>query len=82
MGKYEDTFNDIMSGRKDNNIRFGDVRSLLDHLGFEYRISGDHFIYYMPSMPENINIQPLGSKAKAYQVKQIRRFFTCYKIDL
>ncbi|MBO4374615.1 MAG: hypothetical protein J5829_05875 [Lachnospiraceae bacterium] len=30
----------------------------------------------------NINIQPKGSKAKAYQVKQIRQFLTYNKIGL
>ena len=82
MGNYKDTYYDIMSGRKDSNIRFGDLQALLDHIGFDCRIKGDHFIYYLEDMPENINIQPTGNKAKTYQIKQIRRFFHRYGIDV
>lgn len=49
-------------------------------LNFEYRVKGDHFIYYRNDIPEIINIQPRGNKAKGYEVKQIRLLFKQYGI--
>lgn len=66
------TYNDIMSGQRDNNIRFADLQHVLQSLDFLCRIKGDHFIYYRDDIPEIINIQPKGNKAKPYQIRQIR----------
>lgn len=74
------TYNDIMSGQRDNNIRFADLQYVLQSLGFLCRIKGDHFIYYRADIPEIINIQPKGNKAKPYQIRQIRMLFTKYGI--
>lgn len=71
-----------MSGMQDNNIKFKELQKLLDILGFGHRIRGDHFIYYYGNLPENINIQPDGSMAKPYQVKQIRNYLLKYCIGL
>lgn len=71
-------YNDIMSGKSDNNIRFNDFRNLLVSCGFSERIKGDHFIYKRSDIPERINIQPNGNKAKIYQVKQVRMIFEKY----
>ena len=65
----------ILSGRSDNNISFDSLCRLLVSLGFEQRIRGDHHIFTRDGIPEILNIQPRGSQAKAYQVKQIRRRF-------
>lgn len=62
----------ILSGRSDNNISFDSLCRLLVSLGFEQRIRGDHHIFTRDGIPEILNIQPRGSQAKAYQVKQIR----------
>lgn len=72
------TYNTIMSGKNDNNIRFVDLRNLILSLGFQERVRGDHFIYTRNGIVEKINIQPNGNKAKAYQVKQIRFLFIKY----
>ena len=74
------TYDMVMSGKSDNNIRFNDLRKLLDSLNFEYRVKGDHFIYYRNDIPEIINIQPRGNKAKGYEIKQIRLLFKQYSI--
>ncbi|MBS5368946.1 MAG: type II toxin-antitoxin system HicA family toxin [Coprobacillus cateniformis] len=71
---------DIVEGKRDNNIKFSELQALLIRLGFECRIKGDHFIYYRHDIPEIINIQPQGNKAKAYQIKQIRLLFNKYGI--
>ncbi len=47
-------------------------RELLLHLGFDERIRGSHHLYRKEGIVEKINIQRAGSKAKPYQIKQIR----------
>lgn len=42
--QIEKLYQSVMSGMQDNNIKFRDLRNLLENLGFEYRIKGDHFI--------------------------------------
>ena len=71
MGHYDKVFSDVISGRKDTNIRFNDLCGLLDNMEFRCSIRGDHYIYRRDDTPI-INIQPDGNKAKAYQVKQVR----------
>ena len=82
MPSDQQILTDILSGRKDANIRFSDLCKLLDALGFKCRIKGDHFIYFSEQMPEIINIQPEGNKAKAYQVKQVRNLVLRYKLEV
>ena len=73
---------DVMSGTKDNNIRFADLQKLLETLGFQCRIKGDHFIYTKKGIDEIINIQPDKNKAKSYQIKQIRTLILKYKMEV
>jgi len=68
----------ILSGIQDNNIRFDDLRKVLLQLGFAERVKGDHFIYKRDDIPERVNIQPSGNKAKGYQVRQIRVIINKY----
>ena len=68
MGRKEKTYEKIMNGYSDSNIDFNDLRVVLEWLGFTCRIKGDHFIYFRKDIPDIINVQPLGNKAKAYQV--------------
>lgn len=71
-------YNAVISGDNDKNIRFADFRNLIIDLGFKERIKGDHFIYKRDDIPERINIQPDGNKAKPYQVKQVRLIINKY----
>jgi hypothetical protein len=48
-------------------------------LGFDERIRGSHHIYSKEGVEEIVNLQPLGSRAKAYQVKQVRGIILKYK---
>jgi predicted RNA binding protein YcfA (HicA-like mRNA interferase family) len=70
----------VLSGTSDRNIMFKDLCRLLDRLGFSVRIKGDHHIYTKSNVDEIINIQPIGSKAKPYQVKQVRDVILKYKL--
>ena len=69
----------ILQGTADANIRFEDLRSLLGALGFGERIRGDH-IFSKPGVAEILNLQPRGSLAKPYQVKQVRAVIVRYKL--
>ena len=80
MSQYEKLLLSILSGTQDRNILFADLRVVLDRLGFQCRIKGDHFIYTKDGVEEIINIQPKGSKAKPYQVKQVRNIILKYQL--
>lgn len=82
MPTIEKLMQSILSGTKDSNIKFMDLQKILDILGFYHRVKGDHFIYYKDGIQEIINIQPIGNKAKAYQVKQIRNLILKYKLEV
>ncbi|NEO68279.1 type II toxin-antitoxin system HicA family toxin [Moorena sp. SIO3H5] len=78
MGKYEKLLQKILTGTSDNNIKFSELCQLLKKLGFDERIRGDHYIFTKDNVEEIINIQPLGTKAKAYQVRQVRNLIVKY----
>ena len=70
----------VLQGGADANIRFGDLQSLLVDLGFSERIKGSHHIFTRPDVAEILNLQPRGSLAKPYQVKQVRKVIVQYKL--
>ena len=70
----------ILGGRSDANIPFNDLRGLLQKLGFSERIRGSHHIFHREAVDEIINLQPKGSKAKPYQVKQVRNIILKYHL--
>lgn len=80
MSQYEKLLLSILSGTKDKSLLFTDLQTLLDHLDFQCRIRGDHFIYTKDDVEEIINIQPIGNKAKPYQVKQGRNIILKYQL--
>ena len=70
----------ILEGSSDANIRFSELRAVLRRLGFEERIRGSHHIFSAATAEEILNLQPKGSMAKAYQVKQVRNVIIRYKL--
>ena len=80
MGQFEKLLTRILSGTNDSNMLFADLQKILERLGFNCRIKGDHFIYTKEGVEEIINIQPVGNKAKAYQVKQVRNIIVRYRM--
>lgn len=80
MSKFGHLWITILAATSDNNIGFAELRNLLKGLGFDERVKGDHFIFSKTGVAEIINIQPEGSKAKAYQVKQVRNLILRYKL--
>jgi DNA-binding transcriptional regulator PaaX len=80
MGKYENLLLQIVQGASDANISFGDLCRLLKKLGFDERIRGSHHIFRKAGVIEKINLQQDGSKAKAYQVRQVRNVIVKYNL--
>lgn len=74
------TLDRVLRGVSDANIRFDELRRVLKRLGFEERIRGDHHIFSRDGVEEILNLQPRGSLAKAYQVKQVRTVVVQYKL--
>ena len=57
------------------------LRQLLIRLSFDERIKGDHHIFTREGVVEEIlSLQPKGSMAKPYQVKQVRNVIVRYKL--
>lgn len=80
MSKYEKLLVQILRGSSDANISFADLCSLLRRLDFDERIRGSHHIFTREGAEEILNLQPINSKAKAYQVKQVRGIILKYKL--
>lgn len=80
MGKSEKLLLKILRGTSDGNIPFDQLCQLLQNIGFEERIRGSHHIFTKEGTEEILNIQSKDSKAKAYQVKQIRQVILKYRL--
>jgi len=80
--KYKKLLLKILQGTSDANISFSGICRLMRELGFNERIRGDHHIFFKEGIEEILNLQPKGSKAKPYQVKQIRNVILRYKLNL
>ena len=81
MARSDQLLSRILHGAADANIAFNQLRNLLRRLGFAERIRGDHPIFTKSGVAEIINLQPQGSKAKPYQVKQVRGVIVKYQLS-
>ncbi len=80
MPRRESLLLKILRGRSDAAIPFAALRRLLHHLGFAERVRGSHHIFSKGGVEEILNLQPRGSDAKPYQVKQVRTVILNYKL--
>lgn len=72
-------YSDVISGKADNNINFNDFRNLIVDLGFNFiRQNGSHIQYFHNGINAFVNIQKDGSKAKGYEVRQLRKIIQKY----
>jgi predicted RNA binding protein YcfA (HicA-like mRNA interferase family) len=78
--RIQQTLFRVLRGTSDANLRFNDLRKLLEGLGFIERIKGSHHIFAQDGIADIVNLQPDGSKAKPYQVKQVRQLINKYKL--
>ncbi len=81
MGRLEKILDLILRGGSNQNIAFDDLVFLLERLGFEKRIKGSHHVFSKDGVAEIINLQPSGSKAKPYQVRQVRNIIVKHKMS-
>jgi predicted RNA binding protein YcfA (HicA-like mRNA interferase family) len=81
VARYEKLRLRILEGKSDANIHFDDLRHLLEWLGFEERTRGSHHIFRKRGVRELINLQQEGSKAKVYQVRQVRLVILRYALE-
>lgn len=66
-----------------HNLRFGDLVTLVEAAGFSLkRVSGGHHIYAHPNIMEQLNLQNVKGKAKAYQVKQFIDLVETYNLTI
>jgi predicted RNA binding protein YcfA (HicA-like mRNA interferase family) len=76
----EKTIERLLRGQSDASVRFEELCHLLQAKGFRMRVSGSHHIFTQPRVLERINLQREGSKAKPYQVRQVRKILAQYKM--
>ena len=82
MSNPKKTLERLLCGHADASLSFADLVRLLDKLGFTSRIHGSHHIFHQTGIEEILNLQPKGSQAKPYQVRQVRDVVLKYKLSL
>jgi len=82
MSSIEKIIDKILSGKSDNNIDFNDLKKVVLSFGFNERIAGSHHVFTQKNYNILINLQKdKGSKAKPYQVKQVRKIIIQYFLN-
>jgi hypothetical protein len=80
MSQRDKLLKKILLGMSDENIPFDGICQLLRFLGFAERIRGSHHIFTKEKIEEILNLQPKGSNAKPYQVRQVRNLILKHKL--
>lgn len=80
MSKFEKLRQKIVEGRSDANIDFEDLRNFLLVLGFVERIKGSHHNFRKEGVADKPNLQRDGSRARSYQVRQVRAIIKKYDL--
>ncbi len=69
--------------RNPQGLRFEEVKKLAQAFGFRMdRVSGSHHIFIKTGIPNLVNLQNCGGKAKAYQVKQLLKLAELHNLTL
>lgn len=65
------------------NLRFAEALVLAQAFGFALsRVRGSHHILTHSELPELLNMQDVGGKAKSYQIRQLLRLVERYNLKL
>lgn len=80
VSRQDKSLEKILRGTSDANVSFHELCDLLLDLGFSERVRGSHHIFVKQNVQEILNLQASGSKAKVYQVKQVRQVILRYKL--
>ena len=79
MTRHEKVLRRVLSGTADDAIGFEELCGLLRRLGFgERQRRSSHRIFFRDGVQEILNLQPRGSHAKGYQVRQVREVVLKY----
>jgi predicted RNA binding protein YcfA (HicA-like mRNA interferase family) len=79
--KPRKTLEKILAGS--SNIAFADMCRLVEGFGFHLaRVRGSHHIFAHPDVPELVNLQEVGGKAKPYQIRQFLKLVEEYNLEL
>ena len=63
------------------NVRFNDLCNAAEAFGFRFKGGkGSHRIFVKDNVPEFLNFQNVGGRAKPYQVKQFIRIVEKYNL--
>lgn len=79
MSKHEKLLERLRDSQRDASWDFSELCQLLQKLGFEMRIAGSHHFFRKPGVADASNLQPAGSQAKAYQVRQARKVLEAHR---
>lgn len=80
MTRWDRLTDRILRPGAEADVGFDELCGLLAHLGFEMRVRGSHHLFSKPGVVERINLQRDGSKAKPYQVRQVRVVILKYRL--
>jgi predicted RNA binding protein YcfA (HicA-like mRNA interferase family) len=68
---------------RSRNVSFDDMTNLVQGFGFRLvRTRGSHHIFSHPDVPELVNLQEVGGKAKPYQIRQFLKLVERYDLRL
>lgn len=83
MSRIRKSLARLLEGRSDANFDFEDLCLILTRAGFSIRQGrGSHRIFFKEGVEEILNLQPRGSQAKPYQVKQVRDLIHKYQLEI
>lgn len=69
--------------RQPNNLRFEELVALVEAFGFTLkRTRGSHQMFARVGLMQQVNLQPDGPKAKAYQVRAFLKLVETAKLTL
>ncbi len=65
------------------NVSFDDLANLAEGFGFRLsRVRGSHHFFVHSAIPVVLNLQPVGGRAKRYQVQQLLDLVEEYDLRL
>lgn len=82
MGRIERLYEKAKNSPQ--NLTFEEACTLAEAAGYQLRrperkkSGSSHHIYKHPNIEDHLNLQPVGKKAKAYQVKQLVGYIEQY----
>jgi len=80
--KKQELLRRVLAGST-KNVGFREMVALVEAFGFRLsRVSGGHHIFAHEEMPELVNLQEVGGKAKPYQIRQFLKLVERYNLKI